>query len=81
MRQELHIFAFVYMYLDASCRFRVCDNDFGITPVGDITIGITCTVFCFHIALISVIIIIITIITIIGSVHLTVLGTAYSLTI
>ena len=38
------------------CRlglFRLCDSDFGITPVDDITIGITCTVFCFHIAHIS----------------------------
>jgi hypothetical protein len=33
--------------------FRLCDSDFGITAVDDITIGITCTVFCFHIALIS----------------------------
>jgi hypothetical protein len=28
----------------------VCVSDFGITPVGDITIGITRTPFCFHIA-------------------------------
>jgi hypothetical protein len=33
--------------------FRLCDSDFGITPVVDITIGITCTVFCFHITLTS----------------------------
>ena len=26
---------------------RLCDIDFGITPVDDITIGITCAVFCF----------------------------------
>jgi len=32
---------------------RLCDSDFGITPVDDITIGITCAVFCFHIAHIS----------------------------
>ena len=33
------------------CRlslFRLCDSDFGITPVDDITIGITCTAFCFQ---------------------------------
>jgi len=30
--------------------FRLSDNDFGITPVDDITIGITCAAFCFHIA-------------------------------
>jgi hypothetical protein len=30
-------------------RFRFCDNDFGITPVDNITIGITFAAFCFHI--------------------------------
>jgi hypothetical protein len=54
MCQELQIFAFVYMYLDASCSlFRLCDSDFGIIPVDDITIGITCAAFYFHIAHIS----------------------------
>ena len=33
--------------------FRLCYSDYGITPVYDITIGITCTAFCFHIAYIS----------------------------
>jgi hypothetical protein len=28
----------------------LCDSDFGITPVDDITIGITCAAFCFHLA-------------------------------
>ena len=32
---------------------RLCDSDFGITPVDDITIGTTCTAFCFHMAHIS----------------------------
>ena len=32
---------------------RLCDSDFGFTPVDDITIGITCAAFCFHIAHIS----------------------------
>jgi len=32
---------------------RLCDSDFGITAVGDITIGITCAAFCFHMAHIS----------------------------
>jgi len=32
---------------------RHCDSDFGITPVDDITVGITCAAFCFHIAHIS----------------------------
>jgi len=38
------------------CRLslvRLYDSDFGITPVDDITIGITCAVFYFHIAHIS----------------------------
>ena len=38
------------------CRLsvdRLCDSDFGITPVDDITIGINCVAFCFHIAHIS----------------------------
>jgi len=29
---------------------RLCDSDFGITPVDNIIIGITCAAFCFHIA-------------------------------
>ena len=53
MCQELQIFAVVYMYWGASCLFRLCDSVFGITPVDDITIGITCAAFCFHIAYIS----------------------------
>ena len=32
---------------------RLCDSDFGITPVDDIIMGITCAAFCFHIAHIS----------------------------
>jgi len=32
---------------------RLCDSDFGITAVDDITVGITCAAFCFHIAHIS----------------------------
>ena len=38
------------------CRLslvRLCDSDFGITPVDNITIGITCVAFSFHIAHIS----------------------------
>jgi len=34
-------------------RFRLCDSDFGITPLDDITIGITWAAFCFHTAHIS----------------------------
>jgi hypothetical protein len=43
----------IYVFGCKLSLFRLCDSDFGITPVDDITIGITCTVFCFHIALIS----------------------------
>ena len=53
MYQELQIFAAVYMYSGAGCLVRLCDSDFGITPIDDITIGITCAAFCFHIAHIS----------------------------
>jgi hypothetical protein len=53
MFQQLHIFAFVCTYSDAGCLFKLCDNDFGITAVDDITNGITWAVFCFHIAHIS----------------------------
>jgi hypothetical protein len=51
MCQELLMFVFVF-----GCKlspFRLRDSDFGITPVDDITIGITCAAFCFHIAHIS----------------------------
>jgi len=54
MCQQLQIFAFVCMHLDAGqVSFRLCDSDFGIIPVDDINMGITCAVFCFHIANIS----------------------------
>ena len=38
------------------CRISLvglCDSDFRITPVDDITVGITCAAFCFHTAHIS----------------------------
>jgi len=53
MCQELQIFAVIYMYSSAGCLVRLCDSDFGITPIEDITIGITCAAFCCHIAHIS----------------------------
>jgi hypothetical protein len=43
----------IYVFGCKLSLFRLCDSDFGITPVDDITIGITCTVFCFHIEHIS----------------------------
>jgi len=52
MCQELQIFAVAYTYV-LVCKLslvRLCDSDFGITPVDDITIRITCAAFCFHIA-------------------------------
>ena len=54
MCQELQIFCSCMYVL--GCRLslvRLCGIDFGITPVHDITIGITCAAFCFHIAHIS----------------------------
>jgi len=55
MCQELQIFAVVCIYV-FRCRLslvRLCDSDFGITPVDDITMRISCAAFCFHIAHIS----------------------------
>jgi len=43
----------IYVFGCMLSLFRLCDSDIGITHVDDITIGITCTVFCFHIAHIS----------------------------
>jgi len=40
----------VYVFGCKLSLVKLCDSDFGITPVNDITIGITCAVFCFHIA-------------------------------
>jgi hypothetical protein len=49
------MYVYIYIYI-LGCKpslFRLCDSDFGITPVDDIAIGITVAVFCFHIAHIS----------------------------
>jgi len=43
----------IYVFGCKLSLVRLCDSDFGITPVYDITIGITCAAFCFHIAHIS----------------------------
>ena len=43
----------MYVFVCRLSLVRLCDSDFGITPVDDITIGITCAAFCFHIAHIS----------------------------
>jgi len=40
----------VYVFGCKLSLFRLCDSDFGITSVDDITIWITCAAFCFHIA-------------------------------
>ena len=48
-------FSCIYIYI-LGCKLsviRLCDGDFGITHVDDITIDITCAAFCFHIAHIS----------------------------
>jgi len=47
--------SYIYIYV-LGCKVslvRLCDSDFGITFGDDITIGITCAAFCFHIAHIS----------------------------
>ena len=43
----------IYVFRCKLSLIRLCDSDFGITPVDDITIGITCAAFYFHIAHIS----------------------------
>jgi len=43
----------IYVFGCKLSLVRLCDCDFVITPVDDITIGITCAVFCFHTAHIS----------------------------
>jgi len=47
MCQELQIFAVVFGF--KLRLFRLCDSDFGITSVDDITNGITCAAFFFHV--------------------------------
>ena len=42
--------SFIYVLGCGLSLVRLCDSDFGITLVDDITIGITCATFCFHIA-------------------------------
>jgi len=43
----------MYVFWCKISLVRLCGSDFGINPVDDITIGITCAAFCFHIELIS----------------------------
>ena len=44
---------FIYVFGCKLSLVRLCESDFGNTPVDDITIGITCAAFCFRIAHIS----------------------------
>jgi len=56
MCQELRIFcSCIYVFGFSLSVVRLCDSDFGFTPVDDITIGITCAAVCFHIAHISIV--------------------------
>ena len=50
---EFNICIYIYVLGCKLSVVRLCNRDFGITPVHDITIGITCAAFCFHIAHIS----------------------------
>ena len=38
----------IYVFGCRLSLLRLCDSDFGITPVDDITIWIICGAFCFH---------------------------------
>ena len=42
--------SFVYIFGCKLSLVTLCDSDFGITPVDDVAIGITCAAFCFQIA-------------------------------
>ena len=54
MCQELTVFCIcLYVFRCKLSLVRLCDSDFGITPIDGITIGITCAAFCFHTAHIS----------------------------
>jgi hypothetical protein len=57
--QITHFYSCIYVLGCKLSLVRLCDSDFGITPVVDITIGVTCAAFCFHIAHIIIIIIIV----------------------
>jgi hypothetical protein len=52
-------FSCIYVFGHNFSLVRLCDGDFGITPVDDITAGITCVTFCFAFIIIIIIIIII----------------------
>jgi len=55
MCQELQIFcSCIYVFGRKLSLVRLCDSDFGITLVYDITIGMTCAAFRFHITHISI---------------------------
>jgi hypothetical protein len=43
----------IYVFGCRLSLFKVCDSDFGIIPVAEITIRTTCTASCFHITHIS----------------------------
>jgi len=38
----------IYVFRCRLSLVRLCDGEFGITPVDVITIGIICAAFCFH---------------------------------
>ena len=49
----MYIYIYIYVFGCKLSLVRLCDSDFGITPVNDITVGFTCAAVCFHIAHIS----------------------------
>jgi len=48
-----HFCSCIYVFGCKLSLVRLCDSDFRITLVDDITIRITCAAFCFHMAHIS----------------------------
>jgi len=53
MCQETDFCSCMYVFGCKLSLVRLCDSDFGITPIDDITIGIVCAACCFHVAHIS----------------------------
>ena len=54
MCQELQIFCIcIYVFWCKLSLFRLCNNDFGIIPLEDITIGSTCAAFIIIIIIIT----------------------------
>jgi hypothetical protein len=55
----------IYVFGCRLSLFRLCDSDFGIIPLAEITIGTTCTASCFHITRIIIIIVVVVVVVVV----------------